>query len=75
MAVHAGQAIGHGDVFVQADVDAVTHADAVAAVVDDFVAPQQVIAALVEGDAVGVVLENLVVSDQVVHAVTVDHQP
>ncbi|MNF80054.1 hypothetical protein D3C84_622870 [compost metagenome] len=75
MPVHADQAVGHGDVFVQANVHAVAHADAVATVVDQLVAPDQVVAALVEGDAVGVVAVDLVVGDQVVDAVTVDHQP
>ncbi|MNX39537.1 hypothetical protein D3C86_699000 [compost metagenome] len=74
MAVNTGQTVGHGDVFVEADVHAVTNTDAVTLVADDLVAPQQVVGRLVEGDAVGVVLVDLVVGNDVVDAVTVDHQ-
>ncbi|MOA26574.1 hypothetical protein D3C78_1473780 [compost metagenome] len=75
MAVDAGQAVGRREVLVEADVHAVAHTDAVALVVDDAVAPEQVVGALVEGDAVGVVLVDLVPGHEVVHRVTVDDYP
>lgn len=75
MAVHADQLVARGEVLVEADVHAVAHADAVAAVGQDLVAPEQVVAALVEGDAVGMVAVDLVVGHQVALAVTVEDDP
>ena len=44
-----------------------------AGVLDDLVAPQQVVRAFIDRDAVGLVLVHLVVGHQVAHAVTVQN--